>query len=66
MTLPALVNDDDQVVNNPLMQLRPLIAVDEQKTMKQSSPFITVQQEGFQPVMTLPARVPSNDQVFFF
>ena len=48
------------------MQLRPLIVVqDEAQPMKESNPFITVQQDGFQPVMTLPARVPSNDQVLF-
>ena len=61
-----LTNQKEQSVRNPLMQLRPLIVVqDEAQPMKESNPFITVQQDGFQPVMTLPARVPSNDQVLF-
>ena len=50
------------------MQLRPWIVVqdDESQSVKQTRPFITAQQEGFQSVMTLPARVPFNDQVQAF
>lgn len=58
-----------QPSNNPLMQLRPWIVVEDDASVnkaitKQTKPFITAQQEGFQPVMTLPARVPVNDKVF--
>ena len=50
------------------MQLRPWIVVQDDASankaiIKQTKPFITAQQEGFQPVMTLPARVPINDKV---
>ena len=57
-----------QPLNNPFMQLRPWIVVqdDESQSVKQTRPFITAQQEGFQSVMTLPARVPVNDQVQSF
>jgi hypothetical protein len=46
------------------MQLRPWIVVqDESPVIKQTKPFLTAQQDGFQSVMTLPARVPVNEQV---
>lgn len=47
------------------MQLRPWIVVQDESpaVIKQTKPFLTAQQEGFQSVMTLPARVPVNEQV---
>jgi len=52
------------------MQLRFWIVVQDdesanQAIIKQTKPFITTQQEGFQPVMTLPARVSIDDKVIF-
>ena len=55
--------------NNPFMQLRPWIVVQDDSSavnkqiMKQSRPFITSGQEGFQPVMTLPINNSPADQV---
>ena len=49
-----------------MMQLRPWIVVQDDaiKATKEFNPFITVQQPGgFQSVMTLPARLPANEQV---
>ena len=46
-----------------MMQLRPWIVVQDD-AIKQTKPFIALQQQdGFQSVMTLPARVPVNDRV---